>query len=111
TDEASQIAGSMGMLASASVGDGVGFYEPIHGSAHDIAGKNLANPLASILSAALMLEISFGLKEEATALVNAVDKALKDGYRTGDIADKNTDAAKVLGTQEMGQLVLTYLAQ
>ena len=58
--------------------DGVGFYEPIHGSAHDIAGKNLANPLASILSAALMLEISFGLKEEATTLVNAVDKALKD---------------------------------
>jgi 3-isopropylmalate dehydrogenase len=111
TDEASQIAGSMGMLASASVGDGVGFYEPIHGSAHDIAGKNLANPLASILSAALMLEISFGLKEEATALVNAVDKALKDGYRTGDIADQNTDATKVLGTQEMGQLVLTYLAQ
>lgn len=111
TDEASQIAGSMGMLASASVGDGVGFYEPIHGSAHDIAGKNLANPLASILSAALMLEISFGLTEEAKVLVNAVDKALKDGYRTGDIADQNTDTAKVLGTQEMGQLVLTYLAQ
>ncbi|RZK90000.1 MAG: 3-isopropylmalate dehydrogenase [Pedobacter sp.] len=111
TDEASQIAGSMGMLASASVGDGVGFYEPIHGSAHDIAGKNLANPLASILSAALMLEISFGLLEEAKTLVNAVDKALKDGYRTGDIADNNTDTAKVLGTQEMGQLVLTYLAQ
>lgn len=111
TDEASQIAGSMGMLASASIGDGVGFYEPIHGSAHDIAGKNLANPLASILSAALMLEISFGLKEEAKTLVNAVDKALKDGYRTGDIADKNTDSTKVLGTQEMGQLVLKYLAQ
>lgn len=111
TDEASQIAGSMGMLASASVGDGVGFYEPIHGSAHDIAGKNLANPLASILSAALMLEISFGLPEEAKALVNAVDQALKDGYRTGDIADQNTEASKVLGTQEMGQLVLKYLAQ
>ncbi len=111
TDEASQIAGSMGMLASASVGDGVGFYEPIHGSAHDIAGKNLANPLASILSAALMLEISFGLPVEAKTLVNAVDKALKDGYRTVDIADNNTDTAKVLGTQEMGQLVLTYLAQ
>ncbi|HTF82394.1 MAG TPA: 3-isopropylmalate dehydrogenase, partial [Cytophagales bacterium] len=79
TDEASQIAGSMGMLASASVGDKIGFYEPIHGSAHDIAGKGIANPMASILSAALMLEISFGLKNEAKAIVNAVDATLKQG--------------------------------
>src|SRR3546814_16292393 len=63
TDEASQIAGSMGMLASASIGDGTGFFEPIHGSAHDIAGQNKANPLASILSVALMLEISFRSEE------------------------------------------------
>lgn len=111
TDEASQIAGSMGMLASASIGDGVGFYEPIHGSAHDIAGKNLANPLASILSAALMLEISFGLKEEANQLVAAVDKALKQGFKTKDIADVNTPADKVLGTKEMGQLVVNFLTQ
>jgi 3-isopropylmalate dehydrogenase len=109
TDEASQIAGSMGMLASASVGEKTGFFEPIHGSAHDIAGQNLANPLASILSAALMLEIGFGLKEEAKLLVDTIDKALKQGYRTGDIADKNTDKAKILGTSEMGQLILSFL--
>ncbi|MFD0942001.1 3-isopropylmalate dehydrogenase [Pedobacter boryungensis] len=111
TDEASQIAGSMGMLASASIGDGTGFFEPIHGSAHDITGKDLANPLASILSAALMLEISFGLKEEAKTLVNAVDKVLKEGFRTNDIADSTTNRYKVLGTKEMGKLVLKYLSQ
>ncbi|MFD0795012.1 3-isopropylmalate dehydrogenase [Mucilaginibacter litoreus] len=109
TDEASQIAGSMGMLASASVGDGTGFFEPIHGSAHDIAGQDKANPLASILSVALMLEISFGLKEEAKKITDAIDKTLKNGYRTGDIADANTDKAKILGTQAMGQKVLEYL--
>jgi len=111
TDEASQIAGSMGMLASASVGDGTGFFEPIHGSAHDIAGKDLANPLASILSAALMLEISFGLKEEARCLVAAVDRVLKEGFRTHDIADSTTNRYKVLGTAEMGKLVLKFLSQ
>jgi 3-isopropylmalate dehydrogenase len=111
TDEASQIAGSMGMLASASVGDGTGFFEPIHGSAHDITGKDLANPLASILSAALMLEISFGLKEEAKTLVDAVDKVLKEGFRTNDIADTTTNRYKVLGTQEMGKLVIKFLTQ
>src|SRR5690606_12000515 len=111
TDEASQIAGSMGMLASASVGDGTGFYEPIHGSAHDIAGQNKANPLASILSAALMLDISFGLHDEAKQVTQAVADTLKAGYRTGDIADANTDPAKVLGTNEMGQMVLQFLAQ
>ncbi len=90
TDEASQIAGSMGMLASASVGDRVGFYEPIHGSAHDIAGKGIANPLASILSAALLLDISFGLKEESQRVIRAVDATLRQGYRTMDIANKHT---------------------
>lgn len=109
TDEASQIAGSMGMLASASVGDSVGFYEPIHGSAHDIAGKGIANPLASILSAALMLEISFGLKAEATAVIDAVDKFLKAGFRSKDIADSTTPADKVLNTDAVGQKVLELL--
>jgi len=109
TDEASQIAGSMGMLASASIGDGTGFFEPIHGSAHDIAGQDKANPLASILSVALMLEIGFGLPEEAKKVTAAIDKALKAGYRTGDIADSNTDKAKILGTAAMGQKVLEYL--
>lgn len=106
TDEASQIAGSMGMLASASIGDGTGFYEPIHGSAHDIAGQNKANPLATILSAALMLEIGFGLKEEATLITDAVAETLKAGFRTIDIADAGTDQQRILGTIEMGKKVL-----
>lgn len=111
TDEASQIAGSMGMLASASVGDGTGFFEPIHGSAHDITGKNLANPLASILSAALMLEISFGLNQEAKSVVDAVDNVLKQGFRTTDIADYTTKKDQILGTQEMGELIIKILSQ
>lgn len=106
TDEASQIAGSMGMLASASVGDGTGFYEPIHGSAHDIAGQNKANPLASILSVALMLDIGFGLKEEAEAVTKAVADTLKAGYRTIDIADTHTAPEHLLGTKEMGTKVV-----
>lgn len=109
TDEASQIAGSMGMLASASIGDGTGVYEPIHGSAHDITGKGIANPLASVLSAALLLDISFGLKAEAEAVIHAVDLVLKAGFRTGDIADAATPANKVLGTAAMGAEVLSRI--
>lgn len=109
TDEASQIAGSMGMLASASVGDTVGLYEPIHGSAHDITGKGIANPLASILSAALLLEISFGLKEEADAVIKAVAQTLKEGFRTRDIADASTLHEKILGTEVMGNVVCNHL--
>ncbi len=109
TDEASQIAGSMGMLASASVGDAVGLYEPIHGSAHDITGKGIANPLASILSAALLLDISFGLKEEADTVIKAVEKTLKDGYRTRDIADASTAHEKILGTEVMGNVVANQI--
>jgi 3-isopropylmalate dehydrogenase len=105
TDEASQIAGSMGMLASASIGDSVGLYEPIHGSAHDITGKGIANPLASILSAALMLDISFGMKDESTAIIKAVEKTLQEGYRTRDIADSTTAHEKILGTEVMGNVV------
>lgn len=106
TDEASQIAGSMGMLASASVGDTVGLYEPIHGSAHDITGKGIANPLASILSAALMLEISFSMKKEAEAVVLAVKKTLAAGYRTADIADASTPKEYILDTKRMGDYVV-----
>ncbi len=109
TDEASQIAGSMGMLASASIGDKVGFYEPIHGSAHDIVGKNLANPLASILSASLLLDISFGLKTEADNLIAAVEQVLKQGFRTKDIANAKTEASMILGTKEMGQKVIDLI--
>jgi 3-isopropylmalate dehydrogenase len=109
TDEASQIAGSMGMLASASVGDTVGLYEPIHGSAHDITGKGIANPLASILSAALLLDISFGLQEESEAIIKAVEKTLKEGFRTHDIADANTPHEKILGTEVMGNVVANHI--
>jgi 3-isopropylmalate dehydrogenase len=109
TDEASQIAGSMGMLASASIGDGTGVYEPIHGSAHDITGKGLANPLASVLSAALLLDISFGLKKESEAVINAVDAVLKAGFRTRDIADTTTASNMILGTESMGNEVLARI--
>ena len=109
TDEASQIAGSMGMLASASIGDTVGLYEPIHGSAHDITGKGIANPLASILSVALMLDISFGLKEESDAVINAVEQTLKQGWRTTDIADAKTSKDKILNTQQMGSQIINQL--
>ena len=109
TDEASQIAGSMGMLASASVGDSTGFYEPIHGSAHDIAGKGIANPLASILSAALMLDISFGLKTESQRVIKAVEATLRQGFRTMDIANKHTANEAIMGTDAMGAKVLENL--
>ena len=114
SDEASQITGSIGMLASASLGaSGPGLYEPIHGSAPDIAGKDFANPLATILSAAMLLRYSFGLETEAKAIEAAVEKVLDDGWRTGDIAGKNIDAVKaagkLVGTKKMGQLVVEYL--
>lgn len=109
TDEASQIAGSMGMLASASVGDSVGLYEPIHGSAHDITGKGIANPLASILSVALMLDISFGMKEESDTIIKSVEQTLKAGYRTSDIAHSKTAKEKILNTQEMGWQVIKQI--
>lgn len=109
TDEASQIAGSMGMLASASIGDGTGVYEPIHGSAHDITGKGLANPMASVLSVALLLDISFGMKTESEVVINAVDQVLKKGYRTGDIADSSTDKSMILGTDAIGEEILKLI--
>jgi 3-isopropylmalate dehydrogenase len=109
TDEASQIAGSMGMLASASIGDGTGVYEPIHGSAHDITGKGLANPMASVLSAALLLDISFGMKAESEAVIAAVDQVLKKGFRTGDIADASTDKDMILGTDAIGEEILKLI--
>ena len=109
TDEASQIAGSMGMLASASVGESTGFYEPIHGSGHDIAGKNLANPLASILSSALLLDLAFGLKKESMAILQAVGRVLKEGYRTNDIASDDTNPVFILRTDEMGTKIIEQI--
>jgi 3-isopropylmalate dehydrogenase len=114
SDEASQITGSIGMLASASLGaSGPGLYEPIHGTAPDIAGKDLANPLATILSAAMLLRYSFHLEAEAQAVEAAVSAVLDDGWRTGDIAGTDRAAVqaagKLVGTKKMGQLVVSYL--
>lgn len=114
SDEASQITGSIGMLASASLGaGGPGLYEPIHGTAPDIAGKDLANPLATILSAAMLLRYSFGLETEAKAIENAINSVLDAGYRTGDIAGSERDAVKaagkLVGTKKMGQLVVDFI--
>lgn len=109
TDEASQIAGSMGMLASASVGDSTGVYEPIHGSAHDITGKGVANPLASVLSAALLLDISLGMKEESETIIQAVDKLLKAGFRTRDIANATTPNELILNTRQAGDELLKLI--
>lgn len=108
SDEASMIAGSLGMLPSASLGDPgkPGLYEPIHGSAPDIAGKGIANPLATILSAALLLRSSLGLSAEAEGVEDAVSKALKAGYRTADIA---RPGEIVLTTEEMGKQVIAAI--
>ena len=104
SDEASIITGSIGMLASASLGEGsLGLYEPSHGSAPDIAGQNKANPLATILSAAMMLRYSFNLEKEAKAIEKAVSDVLDAGYRTGDIM---SEGMKLVGTVEMGDLVM-----
>ena len=110
TDEASQVAGSIGMLASASLGAGkLGLYEPIHGSAPDIAGKNLANPLATILSVPMLFRYSLGLTKEAEAIEAAVNAVLVAGWRTGDIKSKDTPENKIVGTKEMGDLVVAAL--
>lgn len=103
SDEASMVTGSIGMLASASLGDTkLGLYEPSHGSAPDIAGQNKANPIATILSVAMMLRYSFDLTTEANAVEEAVKKVLKKGYRTVDIM---SDGKTLVGTKEMGQLI------
>lgn len=108
SDEASMLTGSIGMLPSASLGDGKkGMYEPIHGSAPDIAGKGIANPLATILSVAMMLRHSFDLEKEACAIENAVQKTLQDGFRTADLVE-NAET-KTVSTKEMGDAVLARL--
>jgi 3-isopropylmalate dehydrogenase len=104
TDEASMVTGSIGMLPSASLGGKVGLFEPIHGSAPDIAGKGLANPLAMILSAAMMLKYSFAMVRESALIEDAVGKTLADGYRTGDIYRDGPGLRRV-GTLEMGDKV------
>ena len=103
SDEASMITGSIGLLPSASIGDTApGLYEPIHGSAPDIAGQDKANPIATIISVAMMLRYSFHLADEANAVEQAVDAVLAEGYRTADIAKAGE---KAIGTLEMGRLI------
>ena len=103
SDEAAQVTGSIGMLASSSLGDTKrGLYEPIHGSAPDIAGKDICNPIATILAAAMMLRDSFALTKEYSAIENAVKKALDDGYRTADIY---TDGMKKVGCKKMAEII------
>jgi len=109
SDEASMLTGSLGMLASASLGDGIALYEPSHGSAPDIAGQGVANPLAMLLSVGLMLRYSFEMHEAADTLTSAVERVLDEGLRTRDIADATTPAGDVLGTSEMGDAVLARL--
>jgi 3-isopropylmalate dehydrogenase len=107
SDEASMLTGSIGMLPSASLDkDNKGLYEPSHGSAPDIAGKGIANPLATILSAAMMLRYSLGKAEQADRIEAAVQKVLAQGYRTGDI---KTAGCQLVGTKEMGEAVLKAL--
>jgi len=106
TDEASMLTGSIGMLASASIGGQVGLYEPSHGSAPDIAGQNKANPLATILSAAMMLRYSFDQEVEAVAIEQAVNRLLEEGYRTPDLMEPGK---KLLGTVQTGDLVAEYI--
>nr|WP_303214948.1 3-isopropylmalate dehydrogenase [uncultured Enorma sp.] len=105
SDEAAQITGSLGMLASASLGDGVALYEPSHGSAPDIAGQGIANPLAQILSVEMMLRYSFNMGEAADAVRAAVTAVLDEGWRTRDIADPATPVDRTLGTAAMGDEV------
>ena len=108
SDEASMVTGSIGMLSSASLNETkLGLYEPSHGSAPDIAGQNKANPIATILSAAMMLRYSLDLDKEADAVEAAVQKVLTAGYRTGDIM---SEGCKLVGTKEMGDLIADAIA-
>ena len=103
SDEASVLAGSIGMMPSASLGDTkLGLYEPIHGSAPDIAGQNISNPIGTILSVAMMLRYSLDMDKEAADIENAVDKVLDEGYRTTDLY---VDGTKKVTCSEMGELI------
>ncbi len=106
SDEAAMLTGSIGMLASASLGGKIAMYEPVHGSAPDIAGQNKANPIATIASVAMMLRFSFDLQKEADTIETAIEKVLNDNYRTGDIY---TEGMTLLGTKEMTQVICERL--
>ena len=110
SDEASMITGSIGMIPSSSLGDGTrGLYEPIHGSAPDIAGKDIANPIGTILAAAMMLRYSFDMAAEADCIEAAVSAVLDGGYRTGDILPSGDHHCSLVGCREMGRLIIENL--
>lgn len=109
TDESSVITGSIGLLPSASIGEKHALYEPIHGAFNKAAGLNKANPIATILSAAMMMRISFHLEKEAAAIEGAAEKVFKKGYRTKDISTAKTSKNKILGTKEMGDKICAEL--
>lgn len=109
SDEAAVITGSLGMLPSATVGGKVNLYEPVHGSAPDIAGTGKANPLGAILTAAMLLRHSVGLEQDARAIESAVESVLTKGYRTADLARTRESSEQVVSTQEMGKLVFEAL--
>ncbi len=107
TDEASVLAGSLGMLPSASIGEGAtGLYEPIHGSAPDLAGRGVANPCGMIASVAMLLRHSFELHEEATIVESAIEQAIADGARTGDLV---VDGETALSTDDMTDRIISFL--
>lgn len=109
SDEAAMLTGSIGMLASASMGEGsFGLYEPVHGSAPDIAGQGLANPIATILSVALMFRLTFGYSDAADAIERAVAQVLDAGHRTSDIA---VDKSTAISTSEMGDLIVAAIVK
>jgi len=109
SDEASMLSGSIGLLPSASIGEKHGLYEPIHGSAPDIAGQGIANPIATIASAAMMLRYQFSEEKAARRIEEAIKRVLKEGYRTKDIA--SFDAKEVVTTSEMGSLIAQYASE
>jgi 3-isopropylmalate dehydrogenase len=108
SDQAGAVVGSLGMLGSASIGGEIGLYEPVHGSAPDIAGKSIANPLGAILSAAMLLRHSFNLEAEAASVESAVDEALTAGHRTRDLVKAGQSS---LGTREMGSMIVEAIEQ
>ena len=107
SDEASMVSGSIGLLPSASMGGKVGLYEPIHGSAPDIAGQGIANPIATIISAAMMLRFALGEDRAASRIEEAVKMVLKEGYRTKDLSAY--DAKEVCSTSEIGSIIADYV--
>jgi 3-isopropylmalate dehydrogenase len=106
SDEAAMLTGSIGMLPSASLGGSIGMYEPVHGSAPDIVGKDLANPIATIASLAMMLKYSFGLHKESETIERAIVSVLEAGYRTSDLKEAGKT---IVGTKKMGQLILEQI--